>query len=259
MFLLLATTSAAVRRWPAVPAAVPRQWSGKEFASDAQLMHPHTDLAHRLWAAHLQAGDGVVDATAGNGHDTLAIVRALGRAGGGSCFACDLQPVAIGSAQARMREALHADGWRLDEEGGAVDDGSTAWLATSPANAEVEVRWRVCCHTELLSETLPPDSARLVVFNLGYLPGGDKSVVTTADGTVRALRAAERVVQPGGAISVTLYPGHEEGGREEAAALEYASALPMQQWSVYHHQWINNRNKRTGCPAPSLLHIQKVH
>jgi hypothetical protein len=258
-FLYFATLAAVVQRWPAVPAVSPRSWSGKQFVSDAQLMHPHSDLAHRLWAAYLQPGDAVVDATAGNGHDTLTLVHALADAGGGLCHACDIQGVAIASAQARMRESLRGDGWELDEALPGAEAGSALWLATSSSGTVVEVRWHVGCHTELLSSSLPPDSARLVVFNLGYLPGGDKGVVTTAASTVAALRAAETVVQPGGCVSATLYPGHAEGGHEALAAVEYASALPMHQWSVYHHQWLNNRNKKTGSPAPSLLHIQKIH
>jgi hypothetical protein len=261
MWLVLATTLGLVR-WPAVPAASPRSWSGKQFESDAQLMHPHSDLAHRLWAACLQPGDAVVDATAGNGHDTLALVHALADVGGGLCHACDIQTRAIASAQARMRESLRTEGWQLDEPvrgEGMAEGGSAAWLATSLTGAAVEVRWHVGCHAELLSTSLTPGSTRLVVFNLGYLPGGDKSVVTTAESTVAALRAAELVVQPGGFVSATLYPGHEAGGHEAQVALEYAAALPMQQWSVYHHVWLNNRNKKTGVPAPSLLHIQKIY
>ena len=83
-------------------------------------------------------------------------------------------------------------------------------------------------------DALAPSSVSLVVFNLGYLPGGDKALVTTAEGTVRALRAAERAVRPGGCVSVTGYPGHAEGAREEQAVLEHAAALPQGQWSVHY-------------------------
>lgn len=71
------------------------------------------------------------------------------------------------------------------------------------------------------------------MFNLGYLPGGDKAVVTRAEETVRALEAAQRAVRAGGAVSATIYPGHDEGRREEAAVLEHAAALPQGEWSVH--------------------------
>ena len=113
-------------------------------------------------------------------------------------------------------------------------------------------------HAALL-EGLAAGSADLVVFNLGYLPGGDKSIVTTAEGTVRAMSAAEAAVAPGGCVSVALYPGHEEGSREAEAVLEHAARLPQGGWSVLSSQWINQRSKRSGSPAPSLLLLQRMH
>ena len=102
-------------------------------------------------------------------------------------------------------------------------------------------------------------SASLVVFNLGYLPGGDKTIVTTAEGTERALLAAERAVGAGGCVSVTLYPGHEEGRLEEERVLAHASQLPQGMWSVYHCNWLNQRSKRTGIRAPSLVLLQRMN
>lgn len=53
---------------------------------------------------------------------------------------------------------------------------------------------------------------RLVTFNLGYLPGGDKNLITKVDTTLQALQAASNVLQPGGLISIVAYVGHP-GGR----------------------------------------------
>ena len=106
---------------------------------------------------------------------------------------------------------------------------------------------------------MPESSASLVVFNLGYLPGGDKEVTTTAEGTTRALLAAERAVMPGGAVSVTLYPGHAEGEREAQAVLEHVAALDVGRWSVVHTRWPNQVGKRTGLPSPELLELQCMH
>ena len=100
---------------------------------------------------------------------------------------------------------------------------------------------------------------KLVVFNLGYLPGGDKTICTTGATTVAALEAAQRAVMVGGCLSVTVYPGHPEGEREEKAVLDLAAALPQGRWSVYHTQWLNQRNKRTGRRAPSVFLMQYLH
>lgn len=125
-------------------------------------------------------------------------------------------------------------------------------------DSHLTVRWQCGCHAKLLS-AMCARCARLVVFNLGYLPGGDKSIVTTSTTTIAALEAAQCVLTVGGAVSVTLYPGHDEGKEEEAVVLKHAAELPQGQWSVYHTQWLNQRNKRTGRRAPSLVLMQYLH
>lgn len=124
-------------------------------------------------------------------------------------------------------------------------------------SGSVVLHWHHGCHLDLM-RSLPPTSVKLVVFNLGYLPGGDKSIVTLSDTTVSTLREATAVLEPGGCISVTCYPGHAEGESEERAVVSFASSLPQQTFSSYWHQWINQRNKRTGKPAPSLVLIQRL-
>eukprot|EP00965_Chrysotila_dentata_P021457 710851-Pleurochrysis_carterae.AAC.1 len=56
-----------------------------------------------------------------------------------------------------------------------------------------------------------------------------------------------------------LYSGHEEGALESQALLSHARKAPQSSWSVYHHSWLNQRSKRTGTPAPSLLLLQRLH
>ena len=249
------------------PIAADRTFDGHPVPAEAFLMHPHNDLGHRYWAAALVAGDTVVDATLGNGHDATFLASALGRVGGGTLICLDVQHLAIERSQARMREHLESEGWKLvvaGGEGNACESsgGSSsypawdAYLASS--GSKLTVRWQRGCHAQLL-DAMSGRCARLVVFNLGYLPGGDKAIVTTTATTIPALEAAQRVVTVGGAVSVTLYPGHTEGMEEEAVVLEHAAALPQGQWSVYHAQWLNQRNKRTGRRAPSLVLMQYLH
>lgn len=231
------------------PTPGPRQFDGHPVRPTT-LLHPHTDFAHRYWAGSLRAGDAVVDATCGNGHDAAFLALALGRAGGGSLHCIDVQPLALENSQARLREALERDGWDVRED--------EAWRAVR-LGAEITVHWVLGCHADAL-EAMAAGSAALIVFNLGYLPGGDRSLTTTAEGTLRALRAAERACAVGGCVSATLYPGHAAGVEEEAAVLEHAASLePQGHWSVYHTQWLNQRNKRNGRRAPSLVLLQHVH
>jgi hypothetical protein len=229
-----------------------RMWSGSPVAHPSVLLHPATDYGHRHWASVLDgaAGSTVIDATAGNGHDTLALVRALARAGGGTLCAVDVQPIALERTRDRLRSELGVAGWHIDE-------GADTWRLELPP-ATVDLRWALGDHQEVL-RSVAPESVRLVVFNLGYLPGTDKSVVTTAPGTVRALEQAEAALCPGGCLSVALYPGHPEGVEEEGAVLDHASQLPQERWSVHHTSWLNQRSKRNGRRAPSLVLIQRVH
>ena len=198
------------------------------------MLHPHTDIGHKYWADILRCSPAprvVVDATCGNGHDTSVLAAALHEAGGGSILAIDIQQLAIDRSRERM-----------------------------PAYDSVDVSWHLGDHAALL-EGLDEGSVSLCVFNLGYLPGGaDKTIVTNATNTVRALKAAERAVRPGGAVSATLYPGHEEGIIEESSVLEHAASLDLGRWSVYHMQWLNQISKRKkNRRAPSLVLIQHMH
>jgi hypothetical protein len=96
-------------------------------------------------------------------------------------------------------------------------------------------------------DDLPPlPTPRLIVYNLGYLPGSDKSITTNTSTTLRSLDLAIQTLAPDGALSITCYPGHPEGAREEKAILEWAKTLPKQ---VCYHQWITREK------SPSLLLI----
>ena len=155
-----------------------------------------TEMAHLILQRHIRDGDTVIDATAGNGHDTLFLARAVGETG--HVHAIDIQPQAI--ARARLR---------IDESG----------LAS-------RVSWHPACHSSLHT-LVSPASISTVVFNLGYLPGDDHGTTTETQSTLSALQAAREVLLPGGVLSVTCYPGHDAGATE---AEEIAAQWPA--WSA---------------------------
>jgi len=143
-----------------------------------------TALAHEFAAGFIGRGDLVIDATCGNGHDTLQLARLVGPHG--KVLAFDIQPAALAETACRLKS-----------EG--LDDGRVQLIEG--------------CHTTM-AEHAAPAGAALVVFNLGYLPGGDHALTTAAGTTVVALDAAVRVLRSGGLLMVTCYPGHPEGARE---------------------------------------------
>jgi predicted methyltransferase len=181
--------------------------------------------AHELLHGHLQPGDTVIDATAGNGHDTLLLAQLI--APGGRVFAFDIQPAALVATRSRLGSAgIPAESWQL------IQAGHETMLAAMPP----ELHGRIAA----------------VVFNLGYLPGGDKSVITAPATTLTALRAALQLLRPGGLLVAVLYPGHPGGAEEADAVRAFAAALSPESWQV-----AASPPATTVRPAPAVLHIIK--
>ena len=181
--------------------------------------------AHALIAEVLQPGDCAIDATLGNGHDTLFLARCVGL--GGKVFGFDIQ-----------QAALDATWQRLDEA------GLSAALSLYHAGHE-------------LLHMLVPEPyhgrVRAVMFNLGYLPGGDKLHITHIPTTLAALNGAAQLLQEGGRISVLAYTGHA-GGREEAESVKaWARALSPVSFSVRIETLPG-----TSTSAPELILIERL-
>ena len=145
-----------------------------------------TEIVHDLVRPHVQAGDTALDGTAGNGHDTLFLAQCVGSTG--TVFALDIQPLAIERTAALL--AKHGVTW---------------------------VELKLGDHAEL--DSIGEFEFAAAMFNLGYLPAADRSIVTTTESSVRAIRAAAERLRPGGILTVLAYVGHA-GGAEEAAAVE---------------------------------------
>lgn len=190
------------------------------MASSPPLSLRPLDCAHDWVRRVVRPGARVVDATAGNGHDTVFLAGLVGESGRVSAF--DIQPVAL----ARTRLALEAAG--LAER----------------------VELHACSHARMAA--FVPGGISAAMFNLGYLPGGDKSLTTNTVETLPALDAAFGLLAGGGLLTIMCYPGHD-GGRDECDAVCAAWArLPLDQGLVCRVQSFN------GAPdAPFLLAVQK--
>ncbi|KAJ1624377.1 putative rRNA methylase-domain-containing protein [Pavlovales sp. CCMP2436] len=196
-------------------------------------------LARGVWAEVLRAGDTAIDATCGNGFDTadLAVLLALRCAeaqAGGSPDPPRQAPWPVQAPSPGPAPVLAQAGGLTVSPGRlvAIDVLPAACAATrerlldvlrvAPAPPSVEV---LCRDHREFPDCLLPDSVRLIVYNLGYLPGGDHTRTTTAEGTLASLRAAVRILAVGGALTVMSYPGHLEGRREAVAVSEHLAAL----------------------------------
>lgn len=169
-------------------------------------MKPITQQAHDLLSTHVR-GSLAIDATAGNGHDTLFLANLVGPTG--TVWAFDIQPEALRKTAARLIEHQVPVELRLKP--------------ASPAQAS-EHHCRVIAieadHAEM-TQHLPHEirgRVAAIMFNLGYLPGSDKDCITTTSSTRAALDTAIELLAPGGVLTVVVYPGHP-GGQEEAEAV----------------------------------------
>jgi ubiquinone/menaquinone biosynthesis C-methylase UbiE len=150
-----------------------------------------TETVHHVLSNHLKEGDQAIDATAGNGYDTLFLAKQVGVSG--KVIAIDIQDSAIQSTRERLKSAGLIDRVRL-----VTDD-----------------------HAVALKKLILDDHENVaaITFNLGYLPGSDKSIQTRAESTEEALAASIQLLTPGGYLCVTAYRGHS-GGAVEAETVE---------------------------------------
>lgn len=145
-------------------------------------------LAHQVIQQTIQTGDSVIDATVGNGYDTLFLAEQVGRAG--QVYGFDIQQTALNSAAQRL-------------------DGHE------------QVTLILASHSDM-KQHIPREqhgNIKAVMFNLGYLPKGDKSIITQSQSTLIALNAACNLLADNGIITVLVYTGHQ-GGMDEAHNIE---------------------------------------
>jgi len=193
-------------------------------------MHPlfnkHLDLSKQYFERLLKPGDIVIDATCGNGHDSLFLASLILNKDRGFLYTCDIQEEALTSAKNNFHGKI------------------------APQLMQ-RIQFLHICHSQF-PEEIKPQSVKLIVYNLGYLPGGDKNLTTKTDTTLKSITQALELITPGGAISITCYPGHQEGAIEEHAILELASHLNKNVWNCCFHRFVNRPK------SPSLLLLQKA-
>lgn len=182
--------------------------------------------AQEMIRARVPPGGIAVDATAGNGYDTLFLARHAGESG--RVYAFDTQAQAVEAT--RRRVAAAGPGAAPVVCVCLGHEQAPAWLAE-----------RGCA----------PLAA--VTFNLGYLPGGDKSLTTQPATTCVALAGMAPLLAAGGLLTVVMYPAHEGGGAERDAVLEWARGLPRDHFAASHRTALN-----AGAGRPELLAVERL-
>ncbi len=151
------------------------------------------DEAKKYVSSVIQQGDDAVDATMGNGWDTLFLAEAVGEVG--MVYGFDVQEAAVVATTKRLKRAGVFGRCQLYQKG-----------------------------HETMEEIVPKQLAA-VMFNLGYLPYANKAITTKMDTTLRALRVAVERIRSGGLVTMVCYRGHAGGQQEAASVLEMARAL----------------------------------
>lgn len=180
-----------------------------------------TQLAAYFVRSHLQAGDSAIDGTAGNGMDTLMMAQCVGSRG--RVYAFDIQSEAIANTKVLLEKEQLSNRVLLFCEGHET------------------------IGTKSIIQQDPMISA--VMFNLGFLPGGDKSIFTHEKTTLQALESAMNVLKCQGIMTICAYC-HDEGRKEIDAIEQWARSLRFGA-DVHKIETINHQN------SPILYLIRK--
>ncbi len=164
-----------------------------------------------------------MDATAGTGQDTAFLAELVGE--NGCVFSYDIQEAALEQTKKRLEK--------------------------------MGLESRVCLLNkshETMGEELGGKKISCVMFNFGYLPGGDHSICTKPDSSIRAVSVGLERLMPGGVMCLCIYSGGDTGYEEKEALLTYLKALDQSQYLVIVSEYYNRKNDP---PIPVLVYKMK--
>lgn len=178
------------------------------------------NVARMIISHKVSAGDVVVDATMGNGNDTLFLAELVGAHG--KVYGFDIQQLAVDNTIELLKEhkclkqvkIIHAGHEQMDEY---IDQ-----------------------------------KVKLVLFNLGYLPGADKEITTRPDTSLPAIEKALSLLDDHGLVLLVIYHGHEDGRLEKIIIEDFAKKLFQKEYNVFSYDLINQANN-----PPILIGIEK--
>lgn len=194
----------------------------KESVVNISMLKTALRYSHELLEDIIIPGDTVVDATMGNGNDTLFLAQLVGE--NGHVYSFDIQEQAIANTKNRLKEH----------------------------QCENQVTLLLQGH-ETIGDVIEDNQLiRGAIFNLGYLPKSDKTITTHEDTTLKALNELLIRLEKKGRIILVVYDGHDGGKIEKKAVVDFVTNLPQEKFSVLNYQFINQRNS-----PPSLICIEK--
>lgn len=162
----------------------------------------------------------VIDATVGNGHDSKFLCSFLGE--NGKFYGFDIQKSAIDRTEER-----------LDEK-----------------NYKCTINLFLDSHTEFKKHI--QEEVDMIIYNLGYLPKGDKSITTLHDTSLLSVKEGMDILKKEGMIILTIYPGHDEGMKEFEIISSFLKGVNQKKFEVMKIEFFNQKNN-----PPLLFMIEK--
>lgn len=175
-------------------------------------------LSHDFLAEVLDNEAVAVDATMGNGNDTAFLAKLSQKV-----YAFDVQEQALINTRKRLDEQ------KIDNAQLILD-----------GHEHVD---------QYVSEPI-----RVAIFNLGYLPSADKTIITKPNTTLEAIKKILERLEDGGRVSLMIYYGHEGGNVEKDVVLEFVKDLPQEDFATMLYQPLNQIHT-----PPFLVMIEKLN
>lgn len=179
-------------------------------------------FAHDVLKQYIQQGDVVVDATAGNGYDTVFLAQCVGQSG--KVYAFDVQEQALQETYKRLQQ-----------------------------NGLLEIVQLICASHDSMASYVE-NAVTAVIFNFGYLPRSNKKIVTLPESSLKAVDMALGLLKSGGVLVAVIYPGHEIGKQEKLVLLDYFSRLARKQYRVVQYGLLNCINE-----PPFVVAVEKLN
>ena len=162
-----------------------------------------SDLSHSIIENHLEKKNVVIDATMGNGYDTVYLGNLVGDSG--KVYAFDVQEEACLNYKLKNRKNVSV-----------VNDSHHKF-----------------------DEYVIEDKVNCIMYNLGFLPGSNKEITTLAKTTMKSIEEGLEFLDSNGIMTIAVYRGHAEGKNEEHFIMEYVRNLPKNIYGVMLHEYLN--------------------
>jgi len=179
--------------------------------------------SHDYIKSVVEFGDIVIDATAGNGNDTFMLAKLVGELG--KVYSFDIQEKAIKNTYNKLLDA------GVEERVTLINDG----------------------HQNMDKHVSEKGKIKAVMFNLGYLPGGDHNISTKYHTTIEAIKKAMDIIMTGGLICIVVYYGGDTGFEERDRVMQFVETINAKEFVVMKTCYVNQVN----CP-PFLICIEKL-